>query len=47
MMLPDSETHKKGKPIVQDKGHLVHILKSMDDEQLIMYSAEDGNIIII
>ena len=41
MLQPDSET------IVQDRAHLIQILKAMDSEQVIMYSEEDGNIILI
>jgi hypothetical protein len=47
MMAPDSETMKKGKPLIENKNHMVQILKTLADETLIMYVPEDGNVVML
>ena len=47
MMAPDSETMKKGKPLIENKNHMVQILKTLADETLIMYIPEDGNVVML
>lgn len=47
MTLPDGETFKRGKPIVESKGHLMKILIELEKDNLVMYSEEDGSLILI
>ena len=47
MMAPDSETMKKGKPLIENKNHMIQILKTLADETLIMYVPEDGNVVML
>jgi hypothetical protein len=47
MTAPENETHKKGKPIVESKEHLNHILRGLENDNVIMISEEDGNIVMI
>lgn len=47
MMAPDEETTMKGKPLVENKAHLITILKELHEENLVMYVPEDGKILPI
>lgn len=47
MTLPDNESFKRGKPIVESKLHLVKILTELEKDNLVMYSEEDGSLILI
>ena len=47
MQAPDSETSKKGKSIIQDKEQLITIIEALEKDNLVMYSSEDGDVILI
>lgn len=47
MSAPDSETYKKGKPILQSKVHLTQVLTELEADNLVMYSTQDGEIVLI
>jgi hypothetical protein len=47
MTAPDNETFKRGKPIVESKNHLISILGELEKDNLVMYSEDDGSIVLI
>jgi hypothetical protein len=47
MIAPESETIKKGKSLVKSKVELVQIIEEMEKEALVMYSPEDGSIVMV
>jgi hypothetical protein len=47
MAAPDSETQKRGKSLVQSKAHLIQIIEALETDNLVMYSNEDGNVVLI
>ena len=47
MSAPESETFKRGKPIIQNRAHLINIIEELEKENLVMYSCEDGNVVLI
>jgi len=44
---PDSETMKRGKPLVDNKTTLVQVIEALEKENLVMYSPEDGSVILV
>lgn len=47
MTMPDAETFKRGKPIVESKQHLIKIVTELEKDNLVMHAEEDGSLIII
>jgi len=47
MMAPENEVYKKGKPLIQSKHHMMGIVKELENDNLVMYSDEDGQIVLI
>lgn len=47
MAAPESETFKRGKAIIASKSQLVQIVEELEKENLVMYSNDDGNVILI
>lgn len=47
MTAPESETFKRGKAIISSKAHLVQIVEELEKDNLVMYSSDDGNVILI
>lgn len=47
MAAPENETFKRGKAIVSSKQHLVQIVEELEKDNLVMYSNEDGNVVLI
>ena len=47
MIAPEAETIKKGKSLVKSKAELVLIVEEMEKEALVMYSPEDGSIVMV
>jgi hypothetical protein len=47
MAAPEAETFKRGKPIVDNKNHLVQILNELEKDNLVMFSEDDGSIVLI
>jgi len=48
MTLPDKETLRKGKePMIANKPQLVEILEDLERDNLVMYTGDDGTVIMI
>jgi hypothetical protein len=47
MAAPESETAKRGKSIIQSKTHLIQIIEELEKDNLVMYSNDDGNVVLI
>lgn len=47
MAAPENETFKRGKAILQSKPHLVQIVEELEKDNLVMYSNDDGNVVLI
>lgn len=47
MAAPESETFKRGKPIIQSKQQLVQIIEELEKDNLVMFSSDDGNVVLI
>lgn len=47
MAAPDSDTHKRGKVIIQSKQHMIEVVEELEKDNLVMYSSEDGNVVLI
>jgi len=49
MSMNDRETFRKGtdQPLVNNKDELVHIVEALEKDNLVMYAAEDNQIILI
>jgi hypothetical protein len=45
--MSDSETHRRGKLIIENKEHMLHVLSGLENENLVMFSEEDGTIVMI
>ncbi len=44
---PDSETMKRGKALVENKTVLIHVVEALEKDNLVMYSNEDGSVILV
>jgi hypothetical protein len=47
MELPDNEAFEKGKPIIADKAALIATIHALEADNCVMYSADDGNVVLI
>lgn len=47
MELPDKEAFKKGKPIFQSKQEMIDAISELEKDNCVMYSPEDGNVVLI
>lgn len=47
MELPDNEAFEKGKPIIADKAALISTIHALEVDNCVMYSAEDGTVVLI
>jgi hypothetical protein len=47
MELPEKEAFERGKPLLESKEQLIHALNKLEEENCIMYSVEDGNVVLI
>jgi hypothetical protein len=47
MAAPDSETIKRGKAILESKHQLVQVVEALEKDSLVMYSPEDGSVVLI
>jgi len=47
MVAPDNETIKRGKAIIASKIQLVQIVEELEKDNLVMYSNDDGNVVLI
>lgn len=47
MELPEKEAFERGKPLLDTKEHLIQAIIKLEEENCIMYSVEDGNIVLI
>ena len=49
MSMNDRETFRKGtdQPLVNNKEELVHIVEALEKDNLVMYAAEDNQIILM
>ena len=44
---PDSETMKRGKALVDNKAILTQVVEALEKDNLVMYSSEDGSVILV
>lgn len=47
MELPDKEAFERGKPIIENKAQLVMTITALENDNCVMYSPEDGNVVLI
>ena len=47
MMAPDQDVLRRGKALIKDKREMLDIIEEMEWENLVMYSPEDGQVVII
>ena len=47
MDLPDKEAFERGKPIIETKNQLIQTILDLETDNCVMYSAEDGNVVLI
>jgi hypothetical protein len=47
MELPDKEAFEKGKPIIKSKEHLLEVIMSLENDNIVMYSKEDQTVVLI
>jgi hypothetical protein len=47
MELPDKEAFERGKPIVEKKNDLITTILALEGDNCVMYSPEDGSVVLI
>ena len=48
MELPESEAFEgRNKPLIKDKNELIQTINALEFDNCVMYSAEDGNVVLI
>ena len=47
MELPQKEQFQKGQPIIESKAQLQQVVESLEKDNVVMFSTEDGNIVLI
>lgn len=47
MEMPDSEAFERGKPIIGDKAALIATIQALEIDNCVMYSTEDGTVVLI
>lgn len=47
MELPDKEAFERGKPIIEKKTDLIQTIISLEGDNCVMYSPEDGTVVLI
>jgi hypothetical protein len=47
MELPDKDAFERGKPIVEKKNDLIETIKALEVDNCVMYSPEDGTVVLI
>ena len=47
MELPENEAFERGKAIIENKQALVNTIHALESDNCVMYSAEDGNVVLI
>jgi hypothetical protein len=45
--LPDKEALERGKPIIESKPMLIAVVNALEADNCVMYSVEDGNVVLI
>lgn len=47
MELPDKEAFERGKPIIESKQILIKVINGLETDNSVMYSVEDGTVVLI
>lgn len=47
MELPDKEAFERNKPIVEKKNDLIATIMALESDNCVMYSPEDGTVVLI
>lgn len=47
MELPEKEAYERGKAIIENKQQLIHTINALENDNCVMYSSEDGNVVLI
>ena len=47
MELPEKEAFERGKPIIENKAQLLQTIAALEVDNCVMYSKEDGNVVLI
>jgi hypothetical protein len=47
MELPEEEAYERKKPIIESKQQLIEVIINLEKDNCIMFSAEDGNVVLI
>jgi hypothetical protein len=46
MGIPEEQV-KKDKTMIQNKSHMIQVIEELEKDNLVMYSNEDGNVVLI